>query len=147
MKAYFLDFLEYTNHYNNVMIDLFLGNEEQFSDRAIGLLNHTINAHQIWNARILKNEEFDVWQINNSKELKEINNNNFVVSQRILEDYDLSFNVDYHNSKGINFKNSIAEIFFHYINHSTYHRGQINQLIKQSGIEPPISDYIFYKRT
>ncbi|PTT73768.1 DinB family protein, partial [Chryseobacterium sp. HMWF001] len=27
-----------------------------------------------------------------------------------------------------------------------YHRGQINSLLKQSGITPILTDYIFYKR-
>ena len=50
------------------------------------------------------------------------------------------------NSKGETFSNKIKDILFHIINHSTYHRAQIATDLKQNGIEPINTDYIFYKR-
>ena len=37
-------------------------------------------------------------------------------------------------------------MLFHFVNHSTYHRGQIASNLKEHGIEPLVTDYIFYKR-
>ena len=48
--------------------------------------------------------------------------------------------------KGNLFENKIDDILFHIINHSTYHRGQIMMLFRESGLEPIFSDYIFHKR-
>lgn len=41
----------------------------------------------------------------------------------------------------------IQQILFHIANHFTHHRGQIISDLRQNGIEPRISDYIFYKRS
>jgi uncharacterized damage-inducible protein DinB len=48
--------------------------------------------------------------------------------------------------KGEKFANTIKDIVVHVINHSTYHRAQIAQLVKQSGGEPAKTDYIVYQR-
>ncbi len=45
------------------------------------------------------------------------------------------------------FTNVIQDVLFHFINHSTYHRGQIAIQMKEAGLEPIATDYIFFKRT
>jgi uncharacterized damage-inducible protein DinB len=53
----------------------------------------------------------------------------------------------YKNSTGKKYENTIREIITHVINHSTYHRGQIAMELRRLGIDPPPTDYIFYRRT
>ncbi len=53
MKENFDDYLQYNQHYNNFLIQNFLQNESSWSEKSRSLLNHIINAQQIWNARIL----------------------------------------------------------------------------------------------
>ena len=64
---------------------------------------------------------------------------------RILDTIELSQPVQYVTGKGQTFSNSLHEILFQVINHSTYHRGQIATEFRQSGLEPLLTDYIFYK--
>ena len=52
----------------------------------------------------------------------------------------------YKNSKGEEFDNSLRDIVTHIINHSTYHRAQIAQLVKRAGGIPAVTDYIVYQR-
>ncbi|WP_379084396.1 DinB family protein [Pedobacter sp. UC225_65] len=40
----------------------------------------------------------------------------------------------------------VKDILFHVFNHSTYHRAQIATLFKESGITPPVTDFIILKR-
>lgn len=54
--------------------------------------------------------------------------------------------ISYKNSRGERFENSVRDILFHVINHSTYHRGQIATDCKLHGMTPLATDYIFYKR-
>jgi len=54
--------------------------------------------------------------------------------------------VRYHNSKGKQFENSIADILMHVVTHSSYHRGQISKLQRQTGEEPVNTDYVTYAR-
>lgn len=146
MKEKLIDLFEYTYHSNKEMIKIISENISKIDDKTIGLINHTLNAQQIWNSRIEGEKTFEVWQINSFENLEEINHENFLRSIRIIENSDFEQKIEYQNSKGNKFENSIFEMLFHTINHSTYHRGQINSLLKQNGIEPLLTDYIFYKR-
>lgn len=141
-----IDLFDYTYHFNKEMIRVISENISKVDEKIIGLINHTLNAQQIWNSRILGEESFEVWKINPFENLSEINLQNYLKSVDIIRNSDLDKTIEYQNSKGIKFQNIIFEILFQAINHSTYHRGQINFLLKQSGIEPILTDYIFYKR-
>ena len=146
MKENFQDYLEYNQHFNRSLIQNYLENKMIWKKKSKSLLNHILNAHQIWNARIFNDNQFEVWQINSEDLLLKINSENFSNSYKILEKRELNDIVNYKNSKGTKFENSIQEILFHFINHSTYHRGQIAMLLKETGLEPLNTDYIFYKR-
>lgn len=141
-----VDLFDYTYHFNKEMIRVISENISKTDEKTIGLINHTLNAQQIWNSRILREKSFEVWQINPFEKLDEINAQNYQKSVYIVQNTDLNKIIEYQNSGGMKFQNSIFEILFQAINHSTYHRGQINFLLKQSGIEPVLTDYIFYKR-
>ncbi|WP_431609860.1 DinB family protein [Chryseobacterium sp. 'Rf worker isolate 10'] len=146
MKEKLIDLFEYTYLFNIEMIKVISENRELVDDKTISLINHTLNAQQIWNARILGETTFEVWQINPFESLIEINHGNFLKSIDIINNLDLDTKIEYQNSRGTKFENTIFEMLFHAVNHSTYHRGQINSLFKQNGIIPVLTDYIFYKR-
>lgn len=146
MKEKLVDLFEYTFHFNKEMIKVISENISKVDEKTISLINHTLNAQQIWNSRILNETTFEVWQINPFENLNEINLQNFNKSIEIVKNSDLDQIIEYKNSRGTSFENSIFEMLFHAINHSTYHRGQINSLFKQNDIEPVLTDYIFYKR-
>ncbi|PQA91943.1 damage-inducible protein DinB [Chryseobacterium shigense] len=146
MKEKLIDLFEYTYHFNKEMIQIISENITKVDEKTISLINHTLNAQQIWNSRILDEKSFEVWQTNPLESLEDINHQNFLKSIDIIDKLDLDQRKEYHNSRGTKFENSIFEMLFHAINHSTYHRGQINSLLKQNGIEPLLTDYIFYKR-
>ncbi|UEQ77557.1 DinB family protein [Chryseobacterium arthrosphaerae] len=146
MKEKLIDLFEYTYHFNNEMIKIISKNKDILDERTVSLINHTLNAQQIWNARISGEATFEVWQINPFESLEEINHQNFLKSIDIVQNSDLDKRVEYQNSRGTKFENSIFDMLFHAVNHSTYHRGQINSLLKQNNIQPVLTDYIFYKR-
>ena len=55
--------------------------------------------------------------------------------------------ITYSNLKGDPMKNSVYEIAFHCLNHSTYHRGQLITILRQLGaIDLPGTDFIAYLR-
>ncbi|HCR75722.1 MAG TPA: damage-inducible protein DinB [Chryseobacterium sp.] len=146
MKEKLVDLFEYTYHFNKEMIKIISENLEKVDEKTISLINHTLNAQQIWNSRILNEKSFEVWQINPFENLNGINQQNFNKSLEIVQKFDPDQKIEYQNSRGTKFENTVFEILFQAINHSTYHRGQINSLLKQSGITPILADYIFYKR-
>ncbi len=146
-RFFFKDTFEYNYHCNNQLIDLFENQKQLLPEKSILLLNHLMNAQEIWNNRILETKSaVGVWEIRPLDHLKKINEINHNLSLHILETIPLDRTIEYTNSKGIAFSNSVQDILFHVMNHSTYHRAQIASDLKANGIEPLNSDYIFYKR-
>lgn len=146
-NIFFKDTFEYNYHCNQQLIQLFEKEQQNIPEKSIQLLNHLINAQEIWNARILNQKpDIEVWEIRPLEDLKKINETNYSESLYILETIDLSQEINYQNSKGISFTNSVQDILFHVINHATYHRAQIATDLKSHNLAPLNSDYIFYKR-
>lgn len=111
------------------------------------LCSHILNAHLIWNNRILQStQKTEVWEMLLTQDMKKVDEDNYTNSLHIIENFDLTKAVNYKNSKGALFENIIRDILFHVINHSTYHRGQIALAFRQNSLEPIASDYIFFKR-
>jgi uncharacterized damage-inducible protein DinB len=57
-----------------------------------------------------------------------------------------STNVEYQNFAGQKFSSLLSDIITHVVNHGTYHRGQIARIIRESGVQPPSTDYIVFAR-
>lgn len=146
MKAFFKDIFEYHNHFNQKLIEELIANENTLPERTVPLFSHSINAQQIWNARIIEKEKFGVHEVHALEECKRIDNDNYQQTLKILNERDLDEMIIYKNSKGTEFNNSVQQILFHVSNHFSHHKGQIISDLRQSGIEPIITDYIFYKR-
>lgn len=147
MKSFFKELFEYTFHFNEMLIDSLIKINEDIPEKALQLINHIINAQEIWNVRIEeKLSTTDVWAIRPMNTLKEINKINYQNSLYIIDSFDFERKIKYTNSKGQAFENTIRDMLFHIINHSTYHRGQIATYCKLDNITPLVTDYIFYKR-
>jgi uncharacterized damage-inducible protein DinB len=58
----------------------------------------------------------------------------------------LARRVDYRNSAGLDFHNTVADIVTHLVMHGSHHRGQILRQLRAAGIEPPYVDYIQFAR-
>lgn len=147
MKHFFKELFEYSHHFNQKLAEIFKESPDKTSEKAIKLYNHILNAHQIWNNRIDPvQSKFGVWELHPIQDLKSIDETNFGQSLNILDKFDLNEIISYSNSNGQAFRNSIRNLLFHVINHSTYHRGQIATEFKEQGLEPLPTDYIFFKR-
>ncbi|MAP55229.1 DinB family protein [Altibacter sp.] len=148
MKDFFKTLFEYNHSCNHKMITLLAETPEAYSERAQTLLSHTFNAQHIWNSRILATQpHYGVWHLFERDELGEINDAHYAESLSILANQHLDLTVSYVNTRGEFFENSIQDILYHVINHSTYHRGQIMSELKLQGVSPIATDYIFYRRT
>ncbi len=146
MKSFFKELFEYNHTVNQKVIAAILDHYDKVSEKCLSLQSHIINAHKIWNARIISIENiYERWQLHPINDFAELDNENFHTSVRILEQFDINAIVKYSNSKGQVFNNSVRDILFQIINHSTYHRAQVATEFRQSGIEPLLTDYIFYK--
>lgn len=147
MKAFFKSLFAYGHESNQRLWEAMMEHQDKTPEKSIQLYNHVLNAHQIWNNRIdPKAAPFGVWAMRPIQDERAIDLENHAHTLNILDNYPLEAIISYSNSKGQVYTNSVRDILFHLVNHSTYHRGQIASDFRQNGLEPLVSDYILYKR-
>ncbi len=143
------DFFDYNQEINQLFIHTFLQVPE-VPPKSHLLFSHILNAHQIWLNRIHQETPlFDVWQLHEIVDLTALNDRLHQRTKRYLsipKHFGLEEVIQYKNSKGYPYENTVQEIYLHIINHGTHHRGQIATDLREHDIHPPISDYIFMRR-
>jgi len=148
MIPFFKELFEYNHHYNQKLASVFSDHADKIPVKSIKWFSHILNAHRVWNSRILPvSDTFPVWQMHEINDLIGIDRINYIDSLKILDQENLETEIKYLTSKGEPFANTIQDILFHVINHSTYHRGQIAVDFREHGLEPLVTDYVFYKRS
>ena len=147
MKDFFKQLFEYNQGVNQKLGSILISNSDKTLDRAIKLYSHILNAHKIWNNRIDPGDTPPgVWQIHPITDFLQIDKTNYEHTLMIIEKFDLSYTIHYPQIRGRPFNKTVGEILFNVINHSTYHKGQLATEFRQIGIEPLLTDYIFYEK-
>lgn len=147
MKALFTNLYTYQRHFNLKTLELFEAYGSTTPERCLYLFSHMLNAHHIWNTRILEQASaVGVFEVHGLVRMRELIESNHQNSLRIIENEDFNRRFDYVNAQGDAFSNLIEEIMFHVVNHTTYHRGQIMADLRQAGLEPVSTDYSTYTR-
>lgn len=146
LKAFFRDIFEYHHHFNQRLGEQLVGHVGHLNDRMVPMFSHIVNAHQIWNARIRGKKTLGVHDVHNLEKCMALDTGNYKDTMQVLDRFEMPHGVAYSNSKGMEFHNTVQEILFHIANHTTHHRAQIISDLRQQGIAPVATDYIFYKR-
>ncbi len=147
MKAFFHQLFDY-NFYCNKKLIASCEDLKSVPDEVIRLFSHVLNAHHLWNARILNTKtEMEVWQLHETGRWEELHYENQRTTFEIIRNTDnFKRRIDYQNSEGRSYSNALQDILFHIVNHSTHHRAQIAAAYRKNDLEPLTLDYIFYKR-
>lgn len=147
MNAFFHQLFDYNFYCNRKLIEA-CADLEPLPGKAGEWFSHLLNAHHIWNARILgEPATYEVWQQHDCAAWEDIHYENQRSTFEIITNADgFEHRIEYENVEGRSFANSLQDILFHVINHSTHHRGQIAVAFREAGLEPLQLDYIFYKR-
>jgi uncharacterized damage-inducible protein DinB len=147
MKGFYLDKFKYNFEINQKIIQSLIEHKDQLNDRILTLISHTLNAHHIWNSRMLNTQiVYKVWDIYDYEKMININIENNNNSLKAIEDFNLDESIDYVTMINEPFCNTRQDILYHILNHSNYHRAQINSELKNLGLSAITTDYIFYKR-
>lgn len=150
LQEFFLKQLAYNDAMNLTMIGK-LKEIDHPPHEAVELLGHIVKAELLWLERLYGTEKikkvfFEPWPLSEI-ESHQIDSHKGWIS--VLNEYGedgLNTIFPYKNLKGDHFGNSLYDILFHVINHSTHHRAQISRILRQHDIAPPVMDYINYVR-
>lgn len=115
------------------------------------LYSHLVAAEQIWLLRLQGNDSTAVvlWPdhgLDASMEQARRNKAGYIQYVSSLSAEDLDRDAAYRNQSGASFATTIRDILTHVAMHGQYHRGQINQSLRASGLEPAYVDFIGYAR-
>lgn len=117
-----------------------------------GTLVHLVGAEDIWLQRLngadpgkfMKKDEYPTYASVKTK-WKEVDTGWQTYISSVKED-ELPRTLVFHNLKGEQVTQKVWQSLQHLVNHSTYHRGQITTLIRQSGGTPVGTDLITFYR-
>ncbi|MBU1096804.1 MAG: damage-inducible protein DinB [Ignavibacteriae bacterium HGW-Ignavibacteriae-2] len=150
MKTYFIELFQYNDWANEQLIEhiRFL---EQPPERCLRLISHILSAQDMWMERIAGTHDWNIqiWDLYTIQEcslLSVQSSQQWFKLIRKLKDKDYDKLIVYKNLNGNACETPIRQIITHVAQHSTYHRGQINLLLKQNNIPPVELDYIYYSR-
>lgn len=147
MKTFFEELFAYSFHCNQQLAVALHEQSKTINTKSIDIFSHVLNAHHIWNNRILgRPVKYRVWERHAVEVLAALDQQNYEESLAVLYAVDLTAEIKYKTGGGQPFTNTARDVLFHIINHSTYHRGQLALLFRQNGIDPVGTDYIAYKR-
>lgn len=117
---------------------------------ALSKLHHLLAAEGVWLSRLCgEAPSGEIWPGGSLAEAAEAIARNVAGYRSFLQSLDpqaLEQVVEYCNSKGERFRNSLQDILMHVIAHGNYHRGQIAMLVKGAGGTPAVTDYVFFAR-
>lgn len=161
MKPLLLNFLRY-NHWANKKMCNYLSqidNDETDINKQGGyatikkVIMHIADAEQNWLARLNGDNIPHMHNLDISGSFHNIcglilrNSEAFIDYVDTKEDSFFSLNTEYINLKGKTFSQNNGEIILHCMNHSTFHRGQIMNMLRHVGYtDQSASDFIMFLR-
>lgn len=161
MKLSEIQFLfDYTKWANHLILDAAanLSEEEFMKDRGVsyqsmhGTMLHLLFAEWVWlrrfqgsspSAPLAANDYPDLASIKKYWQQIEAKRDEFLAT---LSDESLEENLTYKDIAGNEHSNLRGLLLQHVVNHATLHRGQVVSMIRQLGIKPPATDFLFYFR-
>ena len=155
-KAYFIALFHYNDWATRQIVGALQQTEADVQSEALAqarrLLSHLVRAQEVWLGRIQETDaaSLPIWEevaLRTSAERAEASTEAWLDFLEGCTADDFAQDVRYQNSKGQPFTNMLSQIAAHVVNHATHHRAQIALLLRQVGLAPPATDYIFYARS
>lgn len=117
---------------------------------ALRLLGHLLNAQQIWYGRTIGRDsnDLELWPEHDLNKCGVIYNKMPGKWSDLLSEHreDPDTLIAYQNTKGESYESKLSDILYHVIIHGQHHRAQIATLFRESGIDPPPTDFIYFTR-
>ena len=140
----------YNDWANKRVLDSF-ESTNNLEEKARLLFSHILISQTIWLERILGQQQtfkttMQMLALDDCKTLSKQSTKNWLNFIQTPEAEKTNPIVNYKDTKGNDHQNRLSDIMTHVINHSSYHRGQIALLVRNSGGTPAVTDYIAYCR-
>ena len=148
MKNHLNTLFEYEKWANAKILEA-LSELKETDENSLDIMTHILLVQMVWYSRISNLPDTPVWAkktLAQCKDLYEVNNKVLAPFFAKLTDEFIENNVEYKNTKGNRYNNTVGQILTHQFNHSTYHRGQIVERMKGKLPAMPVTDLIAFMR-
>ena len=110
------------------------------------IFSHILAAERVWYNRVTNNPKYrmQVWEELETHEIPLFVFRNYEDWKKLLLETAPDKIIQYTDSFGEIHESSFLDIITHLINHGSSHRSQLNRVLRQNKIEPPVIDYIYY---
>ena len=148
MKSYLTQLYDYNRWANGLFVDALTQSDYQ-NEKIDGFFSHIAAAQMTWLSRMQSVEMrvpgvFERMAHEETCDLLNYSNEQYLSLIAACEDFDRL--ISYKTTEGVEHSNPLINLLTHVANHSTHHRSQIALLLREEGITPPASDFIFYLR-
>ncbi len=145
MKTYFVRLEVYNQWANRRVLNAL--NSFPVSEECWKLFSHLVLAEWVWRSRLEGHSpQISVFTVLDPESLEQKLEENARGWKDSFENLDMVRSLSYQNLQGEPFTSIVTDILAHVFNHSTYHRAQIAQRLRQEGFQPPSTDYISFSR-
>ena len=132
--------------------EIFIANKQASHGSIRGVIAHIAAAEWIWLERwngcspamLPPESEFETLEIA-TRRLRKIDHDLREFTMQLTQ-ADLDGSREYKTTEGKAYSNVLSDMLLHVANHSSYHRGQITTLLRQSGAVPQSTDFILFIR-
>jgi uncharacterized damage-inducible protein DinB len=150
MKKNFVNLFEYNDWANKKVLESFK-TVDQINEKIQLLFSHILISQTIWLERLLLkpmsfNETMILLSLDECRSLSPKSSEDWISFIEAAPEENFNSVVSYKSTKGLDLQNKLSDIITHVINHSSYHRGQIALLVRDSGGVPAVTDYVVYCR-
>ena len=147
--AYFRRLLAYEEWANREVLETLRALDEP-PPRAVRVLSHLVASHRLWLGRLQSGTpSIEVWPdltvLQCQVQVRDLRNT-WKAYLDTLDDEVLDRRIEYVNTRGEPWSNTIRDILTHVIAHSAHHRGQIASRMREAGHDPPATDFIHAAR-
>jgi len=146
MKALIKRYLNY-NHWANAQYMESLISSNITNEKLHWQMSHILNAQQVWQQRLEgKPLKYQPFEVHAASKWAEIEQELYGEALRLLSELDLEATIVYHSTSGKQYQDQVKDIFLHFIDHCSYHRGQMALKYRELDMEPLKTNLIHWSR-
>ncbi|MBX2844677.1 MAG: hypothetical protein KTR13_00570 [Saprospiraceae bacterium] len=147
MKNLLRRYLEF-NHWANSQYIQSISNDGITNDKIHWWMSHNLNAQHTWQCRLQnKATKYKVFQVHPMNDWQAIEDDIYQEGLHLLDTIDLDQDFNYQSTSGTKYQDKVKDVFLHFVDHSSYHRGQIAAKYRELGLEPLRTNFIHWTRT
>jgi uncharacterized damage-inducible protein DinB len=139
----------YNNWANDILFKTFEGHGERMPASCLRLMSHIVDSQSNWLNRMTGEKQIvGLWDVHDLEACKKLYEDTSKGLKTLIDMHadDPYVTINYTNTQGRTFQNSLFDILFQVFNHGTYHRAQIAMEMRKNDLQPVNTDYINFVR-